>query len=280
MTPVFEVRWGAATHEGHVRGENQDAFVAEPPLFLVADGMGGHRAGRAAAESTTSAFRAQDWGGWASPYSVNAAAVSAGGAVAALADGATGSAPGSTVSGAALSCHGTAPHWLIFNIGDSRTYLLRDGELAQVTIDHSQRQALIDRGMSDDEADARSQSNVITRAIGGGLARRPDPDLWLLPARTGDRILVCSDGLSGEMSTPLLAAILLSESDPQDAANSLLAAALAGEARDNVTAVVVDAVRVARSDDHEEEHGDTVDTVDEISAHLSGDTRPDLEVVT
>ncbi|KAA1421548.1 serine/threonine-protein phosphatase [Nocardioides humilatus] len=278
MSPLrIEVRAGAATHAGNLRSENQDAHLINPPVFLVADGMGGHASGREASELVAMAFDHRRWGQWVTPTTLKDATAAAAAAVGDLGRRVSG-APGSTLTGAGLAVHDDEPCWLIFNIGDSRTYLLRDEELEQVTVDHSQRQALMDAGLTSTAAAASAKRNVITQAIGGGLATDPELDLWMLPARPGDRVLLCSDGLSGEVSDPLIAVTLLSTPDPQAAAAALVAAAVAGAGRDNVTAVVVDAVLVEghRSDQRE---WATDDTVDETTARLSGDTQPDLEVV-
>jgi PPM family protein phosphatase len=153
-------------------------------------------------------------------------------------------APGSTVSGVGLAMYENRPSWLVFNIGDSRTYLLQGGELEQVTVDHSQVQELVDSGVPHEVARTRVARNVITRAIGGGMPTAPRTDQWLVPARPGDRVLVCSDGLSEELTDQLITAILQSFANAGEAAEQLVNAALDAGGRDNVTAVVVDAVSI------------------------------------
>ncbi|WP_067441349.1 PP2C family protein-serine/threonine phosphatase [Nocardioides jensenii] len=244
---AFEIRAGAATHPGAVRAENQDAFLVRSPVFVVADGMGGHRAGRAAAEGVVEAFRQLDWDDWADPGLLAAATLAATGRVRGLAREREG-APGSTVTGAALANHDGVPSWLVFNIGDSRTYLLRGESLEQVTVDH-----------------AEAPGHEITRAIGAGLRRTPEPDQWLVPAAVADRVLICSDGLTDELSDPLIAALLLTNQDPAAAADELVRAAVRSGGRDNVTAVVVDAV--------------TVRGASLVAGLLDDDTRPDRPVV-
>ncbi|MEZ0579867.1 PP2C family serine/threonine-protein phosphatase [Nocardioides sp. MH1] len=277
MTPIrIEVRTGAATHAGNLRSENQDSHLVRRPVFLVADGMGGHASGREASELVVRAFDHQLWGPWVTPQTLKDATAVAARAVADLGNRVSG-APGSTLTGAGLAVHDAEPCWLIFNVGDSRTYLLRDEELEQVTVDHSQQQALMDAGLTSRAAAASARKNVITQAIGGGLANEPVLDLWMLPARSGDRVLLCSDGLTGELSDQLIAATLLSVTEPQDAAAALVSAAVAGAGRDNVTAVVVDAVLVEGTRTELREWSSD-DTVDDTSAGLGGDTRADLEV--
>lgn len=277
LSPEVLLRWGTATHVGRVRTENQDTFLAQPPVFVVADGMGGHRAGRDAAERVRETFSEQAWHTWVGPVELNAAIELATQRVRALAEPADGTpadgAPGSTVTGVALAWQ-EGPAWLVFNVGDSRTYLLRGEQLQQITVDHSHRQALVDQGWTPEQARARSGRHVITRAIGGGLRGLPRPDQWLLPTQLGDRVLLCSDGLTLELSDQLITAVLLAHPDPGDAAGELVAAATRSGGRDNVTVVVVDALQVtggAAPDDTDLEG--TVETWAAVEGH---DTLPGL----
>lgn len=277
--PAFEVRWGAATDAGVRRSENQDASLVQPPVFVVADGMGGHQAGRDAADLVVRAFRETSWAPWVTPQALNQATATADLLVRELADQ-VGGAPGSTLSGVGLACHDGSPSWLVFNIGDSRTYLLRGDVLERITVDHSQLQALLDQGLDEAAARERARSNVITRAIGGGLRDAPQPDQWLVPAAPDDRILICSDGLTGELSDPLVTALLLAHKSPLEAARELVEAAVRSGGRDNVTAVVVDATVVVGRPlpGHDDDPEDTVDSAG--GGALDDDTRPDLAVVT
>lgn len=238
---VFEVAAGAATDPGRLRRHNEDAHLVGRPVFLVADGMGGHERGEVASAEAVRQFATLVGRPWVTPQDVQERVASAASAIAALAVG--GRAPGSTVAGVALSQESGRPYWLAFNLGDSRVYLLRSGRLEQVTVDHSRHQELLDAGI--DPATADVGRNVITRALGGGTRGAPALDVWLRPALTGDRVLVCSDGLSTELTELLILAILRSVADPADAAAALVAAALDAAGRDNVTAVVVDALRAA-----------------------------------
>lgn len=138
------------------------------------------------------------------------------------------------------------PCWLVFNVGDSRTYRLARGSLEQVSVDHSQVQEMVDAGMiGPEQARTHSKRSVITRALGGGLLSQPTVDQWLLPAAVGDRLLICSDGLTGELTDSLIAAILVTVPGAQAAADELVRAACAAGGRDNVTVVVVDAIAVS-----------------------------------
>jgi PPM family protein phosphatase len=242
----MSVRHGVSTHAGNRRQENQDAYVTRRPVYLVADGMGGHALGREAARLVVSAFDTAITGEWVTPADLQVATRAAAAAVESLTGSGPGR-PGSTVTGVALARHDGRPAWLVFNIGDSRTYRVRGGLLEQVTVDHSRLQELVETGVSDSEARQRVSSNVITRAIGGGMRQSPELDQWVLPAAVGDRLLLCSDGVTGELSDALIAATLLSHEDPQEAAQALVDGAVSAGGRDNVTAIVLDAMRVEGS---------------------------------
>jgi len=140
-----------------------------------------------------------------------------------------GRPPGSTIAGVGLSLQSGYPCWLVFNVGDSRVYLLRQEEFTQVTTDHSVRYA----------GPGIPSRNVITRALGAGLTDPLQPDQWLIPAQEGDQLLICSDGLYVDLTPQLMAAVLLSNIDPQQKADALVAAANVAGGRDNATAVVV-----------------------------------------
>lgn len=237
---VFRVSSGGVSDAGLVRPHNEDSYLAATPAFLVADGMGGHTGGAAASAAVVRAFEHLAGRPWASAADVQSAVARAATEVSAVAG--EGPPPGSTLAGVALTEQDGHPCWLVFNVGDSRVYLLRDGRLEQVTVDHSRRQELLDAGAPPESIQVGR--NVITRALGAGQVGAPAVDLWLVPAAAGDRVLVCSDGLSAEVTEVLLLAVLQSVADPLDASRALLAAALDAGGRDNVTAVVVDALEV------------------------------------
>ena len=240
---VFKLRWAAATDVGQVRTANEDALLAQPPIFVVADGMGGHERGADASANVVAAFEALVGGGWVSVQALTSVIGRASSEVISL--GATAaSAPGSTLTGVGLSWHEGVPSWLVFNVGDSRVYHCLGGLTVQVTVDHSRFQDLVDSGVPEAEAGRRATRNVITRAVGGGARTAPTADKWLIPAQAGDRLLLCTDGLTGEVTDQLISAILASSTTAQEAADELLKAALAAGGRDNVTVVVVDALAV------------------------------------
>ena len=137
----------------------------------------------------------------------------------------------------------STPYWLLFNIGDSRVYRCVDGAMTQISVDHSVVQELVDSGRMEPEA-ARfhPERHIITRAV--GTQESPHPDIWLIPAEAGERFLVCSDGLSGELDSPEIAAVVIGPGTPQEIADELVARALAAGGRDNVTAIVVEVLAV------------------------------------
>lgn len=241
------VRSGAATDAGLRRTLNEDAFLAEAPLFLVADGMGGHAAGEVASAAVIAEFAQLAGRASVSVEQVRDAFERAQVRVLALPEGA-GAGAGTTLSGVVVTELNGDGYWLTINLGDSRTYRLSGGALEQVSVDHSYVQELVDSGeLSPEDAHIDSRRNVITRAIGAGSIAVPD--FWLLPAEAGDRILVCSDGISGELTSEQIARVLRAEPDAQQAATRLVHEAMLHGGRDNVTAVVVDALEVVGQGD-------------------------------
>ncbi|MDJ1113878.1 PP2C family protein-serine/threonine phosphatase [Microbacterium dauci] len=263
---VIEVAVGAATHPGLRRRVNEDSHLAEYPLFLVADGMGGHDAGAAASGAVVAEFALLAGAPTAGIETMRAALDRARVAVDRISH--NGRAAGTTLTGVAVTEVAGSGYWLTVNVGDSRTYRYAEGLLEQISVDHSVVQELIDAGVLDDEsAGTDSRRNEITRAIGGGSGG--EADFWLVPAEPGDRILVCSDGLSGEVPAERIAQVLADEPSPQDAATRLVHEAMLHGGRDNITAVVVDAVRVAGHDDDAYETTPAGGVSD-----ADGDTRP------
>lgn len=235
-TRPVKVTWGATTHPGLVRTRNEDAVVARPPIFAVADGMGGHADGNIASELTVRELEVLARQERISRTEVLDAIRRAHAAL----DPEGERAPGSTVCGLALlNWPSPEPSFVVFNVGDSRCYRMRNGVLVLLTHDHSVVQELLDDGSIRPEDAARHpERHVITRSIGGGGPL--DIDWWLTEPEAGDRYLVCSDGLVRELSSEQIAELLATSPSAGDAADALLSAALDGGARDNVSVIVVE----------------------------------------
>lgn len=237
---TIEVCWGAATDIGRKRKLNEDSYLAQSPLFIVADGMGGHAAGDVASSAVVTRLAELADLDFVPPEAI-LEALRAATADITLADDDDDVGVGTTVTGAVLTARGGEPYWAVFNIGDSRVYRFEDNEFRQVTIDHSVVQELVDAGrISAHEAETHPDSNVITRAVGFGA--EPVADFWLLPVRDGLRLLICSDGLTREVNERSLRRHLAAGLSAHDTAAELIDAALSGGGRDNITAVIVDTV--------------------------------------
>jgi protein phosphatase len=237
MTDGIVLMTGARTDVGRVREINEDAVLAEHPVFLVADGMGGHEAGELASAEVVAAFRPLLGRQDVEPADVVEAVNTAHAAVARLARSHARGA-GSTVSGIVAVVQNGVHSWLVLNIGDSRVYRLVGSTLEQLTVDHSVVQELVDDGrITRAEMSTYPGRNVITRAVGDLSSAA---DYWLAPIITGERLLVCSDGLSNDLSDEALRAGLSLGGSAQQTAHGLVDQALARGGRDNISAVVVD----------------------------------------
>lgn len=256
--PGGELRlsWAEVTHTGRRREINQDAVLSEYPLFVVADGMGGHIGGEIASASAVERLRAVAATGTVTPKAVEKALARAVKDIAAHPE-TTDEGTGTTVTGVFLDLSGDAPHWVTLNIGDSRVYLARDGSLIQVTTDHSVVQELVAAGrLSPEEAEGHPYGNVITRAVGPSDGVRPD--YVRLDIADGDRFVICSDGLTKELTDYGILHFLDENPDPADAVTAMLDAALENGGRDNITLIVLD-VR------------DTTHAAEDDAAHAEGD---------
>ena len=240
--------WGSATDRGIVRRLNEDALLAYPPVFLVADGMGGHAAGDVASRLAVEEFGHLAGRSSADPDEIHECFRRT--ALRLRETVAAGRTAGTTVAGVAIAAYDGGEYWLVFNVGDSRVYRLAGGELEQISVDHSVVQDLLDRGEIDPaQAAAHPHRHVITRAI--ETRAMPMPDYWLIPAGRADRLLICTDGLTTELTDDDLAAVLRQVTDPQEAAEQLVSRALAAGGRDNISAVVVDVASAAGGTDME-----------------------------
>lgn len=229
------ISWGARSDVGLVRGHNEDSFLLRAPLFVVSDGMGGHAAGEVA-----SSIAVETIGGRA-PASADDVLL---GAAVEAANVSVIEAAEQGIGKPGMGCTATAVliernKMAVAHVGDSRAYLLRHGTLVRITHDHSYVEELVDSGqITADEARTHPSRSIITRALGS------DPDMYAdhfsLEVNDGDRIILCSDGLSSMIPDSEIEALAVSSATPQQAADNLVAAALTAGGADNVTVVVVD----------------------------------------
>ena len=237
---------------GRKREVNEDSVLVASPVFIVADGMGGYEAGDLASAAVVDAFRPLAGAGFGTLAGIRDSLVSADAGVAVVADS-TRRGAGSTVAGAVLIEHEGEPHWLVFNVGDSRVYRHYGSELEQLTIDHSLGQELVDRGeMRQEDLATFSQRNVITRAIG---AADSTADSWLVPVTNGERLLICSDGLSSELDDESIRATLTMGGAPESVVNALVQRANLAGGRDNISVLVIDVISGGGADDSEHHSG-------------------------
>jgi protein phosphatase len=232
------LRWGAATDVGRIRSSNEDAKLVKNELFAVADGMGGHRGGAVASQmaldSLEASFNEQ------SSDALVAAAYEANDAVfERSSDDPELRGMGTTLVALAPLEEDDLIAWV--HVGDSRIYLFRDGELQQLTEDHSLVEQWVREGtISPEEARSHPQRNILTRAL--GISSDVGIDAGTVIPYTGDRFVLCSDGLFNEVDEPRIESTLRRLADPQDASQELVRQALEGGGRDNITVVVVDVV--------------------------------------
>ncbi|MGY1745216.1 PP2C family protein-serine/threonine phosphatase [Blastococcus sp. SYSU D00695] len=236
--PQVQLSWGSATHIGQ-REENQDRLLAVPPVFAVADGMGGHAAGAEAAQAAIDCLSATIGRPSLTVAALQEALRAADARIRALgeADPSLVGA-GTTVAGVALVEEAGELQWAVFHVGDSRVYEWTPTSWRQVTVDHSLVQVLVDTGHVAPEAAAtHPQRNIVTRALGVGTGG--DADVTLLPLADGQRFLVCSDGLSNEIAPEDVAGFLGDSDDAATIATGLVDEAVGLGGRDNIATVVV-----------------------------------------
>lgn len=234
--------FGSRTDVGCVREHNEDSLLVAPPLFVVADGMGGHAAGEVASEIAVDVIaryapqhpdgellaRAVDEANWA--------------IIRAAQEGKGRAGMGTTCTAAMME----GERLVIAQVGDSRAYLLHHGKLQQLTRDHSLMADMIESGqLTEEEARVHPRRSVITRALGS------DPnmhaDIYELNVETGDRLLLCSDGLSGMLEDYEIEQVLQHTRDPQRCASMLVNQAIGAGGHDNVTVVVADVTGFAEA---------------------------------
>jgi len=229
----------SCTNVGQHRALNEDSILARDPVFIVADGMGGHDAGEKA--SYIAVQELSKIGASPSIEDVRDALTRARWNIDCISATNPRRAAGTTVTGLVLVEQAGQPYWLVVNVGDSRTYSVVDGELKQVSVDHSEVQEMIDAGRLDEQsAHDYARRHVITRVLGAHTVE--SPDYWLIPVEPSQRWMVCSDGLTGELSDHQIAQILTEQPSPRTAVNTLVDEALAAGGRDNVSVIIVDVV--------------------------------------
>lgn len=233
---LFRLVVGAATDAGRVRDHNEDGFLVDDELglFAVADGMGGHRGGEVASATALETLRETfDTG-----RDLGDAVVAANDAVfdRSTSDDAV-RGMGTTLTAGVLGGDGTT--LVVGHVGDSRAYLLRDGQLQRVTTDHSLVEELMAAGeLTEEEAERDPRRSQITRAL--GLEAGVEVDLVPVELESGDRLVFCSDGLTTMVHEEEIAKILVAEPEPETAARTLVDAANAAGGADNTTVLVVD----------------------------------------
>ena len=233
----MNVAYGASSDVGRVREANEDSYLVAEPLFVVADGMGGHIAGDVA--SSTAVKVIEEGSGQLSSEDPATLTKIISDANATIWDKAQ--------SDPALRGMGTTCTLLlvdddrvhIAHVGDSRAYRLRDGQLEQLTEDHTLVGRMVQEGrLSAEEAAHHPQRSIITRAL--GVDEDVQVDLDTVELSDGDRLLICSDGLSSMVEDGRIQDVLARESEPQKAADGLVQLANEAGGDDNVTVVVID----------------------------------------
>jgi len=227
--------YAAATDVGQVRENNEDSFLITDTLWVVADGMGGHAGGEIASRLAVAAVAAQLQD---SSVNANTIALAFAAAHAAVRDAADGelAGMGTTLVLAYRDADGGA---LLGNVGDSRAYLLADGEMEQVTTDDNQAEVLLARGeITAEQARVHPGQFLLTASLGGWIPAAPPPAVHTVPAHAG-RLLLCSDGLNSELTDEEIAEGLAA-GEPEQAAQLLVDSAVRAGGHDNVTVIVVD----------------------------------------
>lgn len=227
--------WAARTEVGHVREHNEDSYLLQPPLFVVADGIGGHEAGEVAsslavatlAQANLNRADAQELGSCIER--ANLALIEA------AKNGQGRLGMGTTCTAAYIENNKLA----VAHVGDSRAYLLRSGILTRISHDHTFVEELVESGeITADEARVHPNRSIITRALGS------DPHMYAdhfeLPLEEKDRILLCSDGLSSMLTDKDIEDIMISSPSPQECVDSLVDAALRAGGLDNITTIVIE----------------------------------------
>jgi serine/threonine protein phosphatase PrpC len=268
----LSLRFAAGSHDGMIREHNEDSGYAGPRLLAVADGMGGQAAGEVASSEVISTIVQldEDIPGSDILTSLGVAVQHANEQLRVMVE----EDPQLEGMGTTL----TALLWTgqrlgLVHVGDSRAYLLRDGQLTQITQDHTWVQKLVDEGrITEEEATTHPQRSLLMRALGSG--DHVEPDLSIREVRAGDRYLICSDGLPTVVSPQTIEEALASYQGPQETVQELIQLALRGGGPDNITCIVADVVDVDENDALGRQLNDTpvvVGAVAESQTPLGGD---------
>ncbi|MDY7105322.1 MAG: protein phosphatase 2C domain-containing protein [Actinomycetota bacterium] len=241
----WALTWGVATHVGNVRKNNEDSVLVVPPVFVVADGMGGHAAGEVASSLAVEQFRDVPMASIGAAELERRVQLADASIRAAAEERPDLAGMGTTV--VVLACidrdggSGTGPEVVVVHVGDSRAYRWRGGTLARLTADHSVAGDLLRAGeLAEDEARSHPARHVLTRALGTGPPSAVERAAFR--AEPADRFVLCSDGLNDELDDAGIAAVLGAGDDATAAAERLVAAALGAGGRDNVSVIVLDVV--------------------------------------
>ncbi|WP_236592334.1 Stp1/IreP family PP2C-type Ser/Thr phosphatase [Streptomyces sp. NHF165] len=242
----LSLRFAAGSHDGMIREHNEDSGYAGPRLLAVADGMGGQAAGEVASSEVISTMVQldEDVPGSDLLTSLGTTVQRANDQLRVMVE----EDPQLEGMGTTL----TALLWTgqrlgLVHVGDSRAYLLRDGQLTQITQDHTWVQRLVDEGrITEEEATTHPQRSLLMRALGSG--DHVEPDLSIREVRAGDRYLLCSDGLSSVVSHQTLEEALAGYHGPQETVQELIQLALRGGGPDNITCIVADVLDVDHDD--------------------------------
>jgi PPM family protein phosphatase len=267
-------RVAAVTDPGRTRRHNEDSYVIEPPLFAIADGMGGAQAGEVASRLATAALKESDANGGGEPRIADLIQEANRRVYDRSSRDPNTSGMGTTITVALVEDDRVA----FGHVGDSRAYLIRDAQMEQLTEDHSLVNELLKTGkLSREEAETHPQRSVITRAL--GTDPDVDVDTFSVAAETGDLFLLCSDGLTDMVSEDSILAVVERNRDDIDGAlQALVKAANRGGGQDNITVVafeIADGAPLARDGDTREQAlptPDDEDTLDETDAVPAVDT--------
>ena len=245
---MVTISHGVASDTGNLRPQNEDSYLVTDRLIAVADGMGGHNAGEVASAMAVALLQEH---AIETVNTVDAFVDVITTINTVIYDEATSASAqrgmGTTLAAVLMVTDDAVPHAIVANVGDSRTYLFRDGELRQLSVDHSYVQELVTEGvLTAEEARSHPRRNIVTRAL--GIDPNVLVDTWTVPLVAGDRFMLCSDGLVDEVAPTEIVSVLGAVKNPTDAANRLVASAKARAGRDNITVAVFDVANVEPGD--------------------------------